>query len=58
MNEVISFPFNIIVTNTPPYFVSPPPSSISILVCQKETIDIVGSYKDDENHAISLKYYY
>lgn len=57
-NEVISFPFTIIVTNTAPYFTSSPPTVVAIAYNSFTLIDLTNTYKDNENHVITLNCYF
>ncbi len=58
VNEVVSFPFNIIVTNTPPHFIELPKSPIYLYLNDQFTIDITGKYIDDEGHEITKSFFY
>lgn len=58
IHEVVSFPFPIIVTNTAPYFKSAPPTDITFPYSTSYTVNLTDTYKDNENHAITLTYYF
>ncbi len=44
VNEFVSYPFKIIVTNTAPYFIKFPNSPLNIFINEIINIDITGTY--------------
>jgi hypothetical protein len=57
-NEQVFFPFTIAVTNTAPEFVVNPPESMIVFLNEIKMVDIKDTYKDNEEHAVSVTYYY
>lgn len=56
-HDEVSFPFSITVTNSAPYFITPPPEEEEVLILSVKTFDLTGIVKDDEHHDIKLKAY-
>lgn len=57
-HDFVTFPFLITVTNSAPYFTSPPPTGYMVDITFPQTIDLTNIVKDNENHQIFLKAYY